>query len=192
MFGKVGRKIIVLFPEPWQLRAPINFWITWPGDHVTTHSLKWEEYTNSFQTPMENYCCSYCISSITFWSLCVCLFVSLPLLSRFLISLCQHIPQTHPPFSVFGTFPLDGKTERWEEKKKSAFVGICVTWPNRLHMLVIMVQDVADLIYTLFIFSQASFPTSLRNYLSLFSLWILFLVFIVLYFVLPPVSRQAN
>lgn len=41
MFGKPGRKKrkkALLLPESWKQWAPINFWITWPGDHVTTYA----------------------------------------------------------------------------------------------------------------------------------------------------------
>lgn len=73
-----------------------------------------------------------------------------------------------PPFTALRTFLLVGKTEwrkgreKGREKKLSAVVGICVSWTNRLHMLVVMVQDVAHLIYTAFIFLL---PSALLPYL---------------------------
>ena len=121
--------------------------------------------------------------------LCVSLYVSPPL-SLFLISLCQHIPQKPSPVSAFWTFLLDGKTEKRERERKKGLLleYVSVGQPNRLHMLVVMAEDVADVLCSLIILfpppSQTSSPISLSNYPSLFSLWIPFLLFIVLYFVL--------
>lgn len=84
-----------------------------------------------------------------FWSLSLCTSLwSSPPLCFSLISLCQHIPQTHPPSLPFTVFS-------WLEivrggRKLCVVVGIYVSWSNSLHMLVIMVQDVADIICSLF------------------------------------------
>lgn len=114
-----------------------------------------------------------------------------------LISLCQHIPQTYPPLLPLPFEPffwmerLRGgrEGERGKKKKKwSAVVGICVSRPNRLHMLVVMAQDVADLIYSLFIFLE---PPSRSPSVTIFRclhLWRPFLLFIMLYFLLPSPS----
>lgn len=146
---------------------------------MTTDSSLWlwekEEYSNSFQTPMENYCWSYCISStaphnfvVSLLSLRVCLHVSLRLFLFFLISPSLLIPQTHAPLHCLTN--LSSGRKDWvkkregerERKKLTAVVGICVSWTNRLHMLLVMVQDVAHLIYTAFIFL---FPSALLPYL---------------------------
>lgn len=124
---------------------------------------------------MENYCWSYCISStaphnfvVSLLSLCVCLHVSLRLFLFFLISPSLLIPQTHAPLHCLTN--LSSGRKDWvkkregerERKKLTAVVGICVSWTNRLHMLLVMVQDVAHLIYTAFIFL---FPSALLPYL---------------------------
>lgn len=107
----------------------------------------------------------------TLWSLsslCVCLHVSLRLFLFFLISPSLHIPQTHAPLHCLTN--LSSGRKDWvkkregerERKKLTAVVGICVSWTNRLHMLLVMVQDVAHLIYTAFIFL---FPSALLPYL---------------------------
>lgn len=91
---------------------------------------KWEERTDSFQTPMENYCRMQLLYYLHNFSWTPPFFVSLcmspPPLSLFLISLCQHIPQKPSPVSAFWTFLLDGKTEKRErEKKKGCCWNMC-------------------------------------------------------------------
>lgn len=111
----------------------------------------------------------------------------------FLISLCQHIPQTHPP-SLLSNLSFWMEIVRGGGKKLGDLVGICVSWPNRLHMLVVMTQDVADRICLLFSSSKASlallsslwFPFPLLR--ELFFCFVLFFVF----FAAPLTSQQAK
>lgn len=164
----------------------------WPYTHF--RGCKWGEHTNFFQTPVENYCGCYCISSTTFfflWSLppLFCLFVCLPLFSLACVSIF-HRPATPPPMPFepfFWMERLRGGREggRGKKKKWSAVVGICVSWPNRLHMLVVMAQDVADLIYSLLIFLKPPSWSPSVTIFRCFRLWRPFLLFIMLYFLLP-------
>lgn len=119
-----------VFPKSWKQRAPINFCITWPADHVTAQAPSERSAPTLSRLQWKTTAaCSYCITSTTFLGLppSLCLFVCLPPpLSLFLISLCQHIPQKPSPVSAFWTFLLDGKTEKRErEKKKGCCWNMC-------------------------------------------------------------------
>ena len=150
MFGK--RKKILFFPVSRQQWGLMSIWITWRGDHVTTHILPGQSQTSTETLSRLQWKTTAAATvypahlTTTFWPPSPFLYTTF----CSLISLCQHIPQTQPPSLPFEP-PLNGKTEWREGKKWSAVVGICVSWTNRLHMLVVTVQDVACLIYSLFI-----------------------------------------
>lgn len=165
-----------VFPKSWKQQAPINFWRTWLNGHVTTHALsegsppllsrlQWKTTAAATVFPAQRYT-TFLFSLLV----CACLFVTPP----FLISLCQHIPQTHPP-SLPSNLSFWMEIVRGGGKKLGDLVGIYVSWPNRLHMLIVMTQDVADRIYLLFSSSKASLAL-------LSSLWFPFLLLRELFF----------
>lgn len=106
-FGKLGWKKIPVLRKSWKQQAPIHFWRTWLNDHVTTYApsegsppvlsrLQWKTTAAATVSPPQLY--TTCLFSLL---VCACLFVFLP---PSLISLCQHIPPTHPPSLPFNLF----------------------------------------------------------------------------------------
>lgn len=75
---------------------------TWPGDHVTVQE------PNPFQTAVENYCGSQRVSSAARQRLLLGLWSNPAHVSLcFLLSLCQHIPQTYPCHPPENLLPLE-------------------------------------------------------------------------------------
>lgn len=108
-----------LSPTSWMESLPINFWVTWPGDHVTTHvpserssptlsRLQWKttDAATVFPPPL----------SITFWSLSFFVHVALYLSPSFPLSLaCVSI--FHRPIPpLLCLLNLSSRWKDWEEE----------------------------------------------------------------------------
>lgn len=192
------------FQSPGSREAPSTFWMTWRGDHVTTDSSLWlqDRSTPTLSRPQWKTTAAATVFPpllpTTFWSLpffvCASMFLSHSFFSFSLLRLYMF----HRPIPLHCLTNLSSGRKDWvkarEGKKLSAVVGIYVSWTNRLHMLVVMVQDVAHLIYSAFIFLFL-YPPSLSPAVTIFcpvlywshsfTLWCSILCFSLM-------SQQAN